>query len=131
MTIHFHQNHYFPMQVAAYVPYPARPIQPAIHEIPKLKFDIPTTEYISEKFAIVPINKQATNNGRFETINEAMTYIADHCKKYHGSFTRSLAKTYSQFVQVLTLTEGGYMQLSEIEKKVFNHWFNKVSKNKD
>ena len=100
-------------------------------EIPQLKFDLKLLEYSTEKYAVIPIDKKATNGGRFQTVSEAVNYLCEHCKKYHGSFTRGLAKVYSQFVQVLALADGGYIPLSEIDKKVFNHHFNKTTKQKE
>lgn len=59
---------------------------------------------------------------------EAMSFIHNHCLKYHHLFSRNLVKIYAPHVQVLDVPELRYVQLSEVDKKVFNTCFSKCNK---
>lgn len=104
----------------------AQPPPAPLPKIPELHIDLPKFEYQTEKTKIIPLDKSKCNNGKFKTVQEAMSFLYKHCYKHHGNFTRNLAKMYAPFCQVLSLVDGGYIQLSLVDKKTFNQSFTKV-----
>ena len=130
-TINYANIGVFPLINSFQTPQNAFPIMlqtPMTHEYQRIEIKLPTYEYQPEKFVLIPFDVHKSNFGRFETIDEAITYIVAHCIKHHGTVSRQLAYTYAKFCQILSLYDGGYLRLTNIDKKIFYNAFNKYNK---
>ena len=97
-------------------------------KMPSLSIDLPTSEYIPQKYVMISFDNVDPNNWKFNCMDDAMNFLSRHSKKYHGQFTRQLAKGYSKFCSVLDLVNGSFVPMSGISKREFNYSFMKISK---
>lgn len=96
--------------------------------IPSLKLEWKTNQYAPNKSVLIPINKKSCNNGRFDSLDDAMQYIINHCLKYYGSFKRTVAHKYIDLIEVLDPADGVYIGGNLIPNKEFNKSYTRVSK---
>ncbi|EAY05133.1 hypothetical protein TVAG_151200 [Trichomonas vaginalis G3] len=101
---------------------------PTPPKIPSLTIELPTYTYVPTKQVIIPFDKKLSHNGMFNSMDEAMSFLSKHCIKYHGQFTRQLARVYSKLCYVLDLVNGTYCPMNDLSKKDFNAAFLKFSK---
>ena len=86
-----------------------------------IKVDLPICDYLPEKHVLIPFDIKMSNNGRFESIEDAISFISYHCSIHHQSMSRQLAWQYCKYCQIYSLVDCGYIQLSSIDKKHFNN----------
>ena len=94
--------------------------------ISKINININEYEYNKNKNILIPFNIKKSNNGKFDSLDEAMIFIAEHCKNFHNDFTRSLAKQYIQFCYIFNPLNGNYEKLEIQWKKNLEISFKKV-----
>jgi hypothetical protein len=94
----------------------------------ELKIDLPRQQYKTVKLVPIPFDPRVSNGGKFNSLSEAMFFIARHCIFHHRSFTRNLAKMYLPFCRILNFIKGGYVQPAHLTKREFDSEFNSASK---
>ena len=102
--------------------------QPQVLPEISISLDLPQFSYSKTKSILIPFDLSKSNNGCFNSCEDAIKFIANHCLKYHNSFSRQLAREYSIFCHVKNFETGKYEPLSNISKRKFNSIFNKISK---
>ncbi|KAH0785382.1 hypothetical protein GPJ56_010793 [Histomonas meleagridis] len=94
----------------------------------ELSIGLPKQQYKSMKVIPVPFDPRMCNNGRFDSLNEAMVFIANHCMFHHQSFTKQLARMYLPFCRILNFVYGGYIVPSLSSKRDFDASFSYAQK---
>ena len=89
----------------------------------RLSVGLPRHQYKSVKVVPVPFDPRLSDNGRFDSIDQAMTFVAKHCFMHHSQFTKSLAKMYLPFCRVLSFAHGGYVEVDKVMKREFEAAF--------
>lgn len=100
-------------------------------KVPSLSINLPVFNYQPSKQVIIPFDKKLSNDGVFNSMDDAMRFISRHCLKYHGVFNRQLARTYSKLCYVLDLVNGVYCPMNDLSKKDFNASYMKLGKMND
>lgn len=98
---------------------------PYIH----LNAELPQQEYKPVKTLLIPFDPRTSNNGRFDSLLDAMGFIYTHCHQHHGAFTKQLAKKYLDFCRILNGPTGKYIIMPHVGKKEFDQAFNTVRHN--
>ena len=110
------------------VPSPlVRQVQPAPAQDLHLRLELPEQEYKTRKTVAVPFDSRLTN-GLFETLTEAMIFIAKHCQFHHQQFNRNLARMYLKQCLVLNLVKGGFVRPTHVTKRDFDSAFHQAMK---
>ena len=99
-----------------------------LSECSKMNISLPSYEYLPEKIVLIPFDVIKSNNGKFETLDDAILYIATHCLQFHNAFSKQLMFSYSKFCQILSLIDGGYISLASLDKKLITNAFIKVNR---
>ena len=99
-----------------------------LKELPTLKLEWKMTAYNQPKLNIIPINPRECNGGRFDSMDQAMQFIYNHCVKFHGAFKRNFAHKYAEMVEILDPCDGVYVQASTIPQKDFNKSYMRISR---
>jgi hypothetical protein len=81
---------------------------------------LPTQRYRTLKTVVVPFDPVLSHGGKFQSLEEAILFIARHCAFHHKGFTRALAKTYLPFCRILDLVHGNYVVPAQLSKKEFD-----------
>ena len=97
-------------------------------ELPTLTLSWKMTSYNQPKLNLIPINFNESNGGRFNSLDEGMQFIYNHCIKYHGSFKRNYAHKYAEMIEILDPSENCYIQASSFPPKDFNKSFTRISR---
>lgn len=97
----------------------------------KLAAELPQQEYKPVKTLLIPFDPRTSNCGKFDSLNDAMTFIYDHCHEHHGAFTKQLAKKYLDFCRILNGPTGKYIIMPHIGKKEFDVIFNQIRHNQE
>lgn len=85
-----------------------------------LHIDLPRQQYKTGKIVPIPFDPKASNNGRFDTLGEAMLFIARHCMFHHQNFKRNMARHYLRFCRILDFAKAGYFVPSHLAKRDFD-----------
>ena len=108
------------------------PVRAALRQPPLqdggLSLDLPQQQYQPQKMVAVPFDPKLSNDGRFETLTEAMTFIGKHCMFHHHQFNRNLARTYLSRCRVLDLARGGFVTPAHLTKRDFDAAFHQASR---
>lgn len=123
----YHNTYSYPYNQPVIPPMPQAPPTPP--KIASLSIDLPSYTYVPTKQVIIPFDQKLSHNGMFNSMEEAMAFLSKHCVKYHGQFTRQLARVYSKLCYVLDLVNGNYCPMNDLSKKDFNQTFLKFAKN--
>ena len=92
-----------------------------------LSVELPQQQYKTRKMVTVPFDSQMTN-GKFETLADAMIFIARHCQFHHQQFNRNLARLYLKQCRVLDLVKGGFVRPAHLTKREFDGAFHQAMK---
>ena len=93
-----------------------------------LEVDLPEQQYKIRKTIPIPFDPRISNNGRFETLTEAMTFVARHCQFHHQQFNRNLARMYLNKCRVLDFSRGGFVTPTHVTKRDFDAAFHQACK---
>ena len=96
--------------------------------IPSLSFSCKIQEYSTMKKVLIPINKLECSGGRFQSADDAVQFILQHCIKYYNTTKRNMVNKYAEQVSVIDVSRGAYIPLSSIPAREFNRVYNKVAK---
>lgn len=88
-----------------------------------LHFNCPTWDYAPCKVVMIPLDPKTSNNSRFNTLDEAMTYLKSHCMHHYGKFNKNFAQHYLPFCAVYNPYIDAYVYLSDVSKKEFDRAF--------
>lgn len=131
-----HQQHGYGMQQPVVQPvgmmsYNQPPPTPSHPTIPAPSFTgvsigIPRQEYEVLKSVFVPFDPRMSNGGRFDSLVEALEFIAQHLRAHDGYFTKQVAKKYLEYCRILDGPTGRYVLSSQWGKKQFDSAFNQV-----
>jgi hypothetical protein len=91
--------------------------------LPELTIDVPHQQYKTVKIAPIPFDPRVSNDGKFTTLADAITFIGRHCMVHHKAFTRNLARLYLPFCRVLDLVHGGLVTPVHLSKRDFDSVF--------
>ncbi|OHT13701.1 hypothetical protein TRFO_16150 [Tritrichomonas foetus] len=80
---------------------------------------IPTYKYKHSKFITVPFDRRSSNDGNFDSLNEAMLFIAHHCMMHHSKFTVPLARNYLPLCRVLDFLADDYVTPTKVKQSAF------------
>ncbi|KAH0792628.1 hypothetical protein GPJ56_003462 [Histomonas meleagridis] len=94
----------------------------------ELSIGLPKQQYKSMKVIPVPFDPRMCNNGRFDSLNDAMVFISRHCMYHHQNFTKQLARMYLPFCRILNFAYGGYFVPNLSVKRDFEAAFNYAQK---
>lgn len=100
---------------------PPKPIaQPVLY-----LFDVTlcNQRYQTVKTIPIPFDMRMSNNGRFDCLDDAMTFIGRHCHHHHNQFTKQLAKMYLPFCRVMSFELGKYIIPRNLKKMEFESAF--------
>lgn len=100
---------------------PPKPIQqPALY-----LFDVSlcNQRYQTVKTIPIPFDMRMSNNGRFDCLDDAMTFVGRHCHHHHNQFTKQLAKMYLPFCRVMSFELGKYVIPRNLKKIEFESAF--------
>lgn len=112
----------------SYAPVQAYQPVPPVQEM-RLSISLPMQEYKKGKIPLVPFDPRLCNNGRFDSIDQAMEFIAKHTVLHHGQFKKNLAKQYLYFCRILRFTQGGYVPIGKLTNKDFETAFQRAQRN--
>ena len=98
-------------------------IQKELDSPVSLSLNIKEQDYHVGKIQIIPFDERLCNRGRFESIFDAFMFLSAHCMRFHGFFTLRIARKYSYYCQVFSIVDLGYVQLSSIDRNLFNSSF--------
>lgn len=96
-----------------------------------LRINLPTQEYKPFKPAKtvpIPFDPRMCNDGMFDSLTDAMVFIARHCAHHHQQFNRSNVRLYLPFCRVLNFIKGGYVVPTHVSKKEFDLAYNAATK---
>lgn len=115
------------------IPAPLISRPPPVQNLPfqDLAIDLPMHKYQTTKVILYPFDARISNNGKFDSLYEAMLYIGKHCMQHHGVFTKQLAKRYLNQARILNGPTSTYIILNNIGKKEFDTAFKQVRKEMD
>lgn len=82
-----------------------------------------TQRYQTVKTIPIPFDMRLSNNGRFDCLDDAMTFIGRHCHYHHNQFTKPLAKMYLPFCRVMSFELGKYIIPRNLKKIEFESAF--------
>jgi len=94
----------------------------------EIGFDFPLNSYNKSKIKLIPFNDKLSNNGRFETLDDAMTFIYYHCMQHHNEFTKNLVFSYIKMCQVFDTYYCGYITLERCERGMISCSYRKIMK---
>ena len=81
-----------------------------------ISIKLPTQEYKQPKILLVPFDPRLCNDGKFDSLREALEFIAKHCNANHGYFTKQIAKKYLDMCRILDGPTGKYTAMKVLEK---------------
>lgn len=121
--------HAFPQQRTP-IPAPLISRPPPVPTLPfqGLTIELPMQKYQTTKTIMYPFDPLLSNNGKFDSLYEALLYIAEHCTQHHGVFTKQLARKYLNQARILNGPTNTYIVLANIGKKEFDTAFNLARK---
>jgi hypothetical protein len=91
---------------------------------PQLSIGLPVQQYKPIRIVPIPFDPRTSNGAKFETLIDAMTFIAKHSQFHHQAFNKNLARLYLPFCRVMNLSKGGFTVPVHLAKKEFNAAFN-------
>ena len=84
--------------------------------------------YQTAKTIPIPFDMRISNNGRFDCLDDAMTFVGRHCHHHHNAFTKQLAKMYLPFCRVMSFELGKYVIPRNLKKMEFESAFSVAQK---
>jgi hypothetical protein len=67
-------------------------------------------------------------SNKFLTYESALEFIAIHCFRIHGKFTRELARLYIPWCFVFHIDKKKYVQMCSLSKEMFVSKFRKIER---
>jgi hypothetical protein len=67
-------------------------------------------------------------NNKFLTYESALEFIAIHCFRIHGKFTRELARLYIPWCFVFRVKKKIFVPMSSLSKEMFSSHFRRIEK---
>ena len=93
----------------------------------KLQVHLPLQEYKQGKaHPLIPFDPRLSNCGKFDSLVEAVQFIAKHCQRNHGYITKQIARKYLDICRIYDGPTGKYVIMNHIGKKEFDAAFNQV-----
>lgn len=94
----------------------------------RLTIKLPIQEYttVKKELLLIPFDPRLSNNGKFDSLLEAMYFISKHCQVNHPYFTKQLARKYLDMCRILDGPSGNYIVLNPVPKKEFDAAFHQV-----
>jgi hypothetical protein len=84
--------------------------------------------YNTSPIAVSPFRFPSGMNQKFMTYELAFEFIAIHCFKIHGKFTKQLARLYLPFCLIYDSRNCNFISLKSISSQQFSNIFRKVEK---
>lgn len=91
-----------------------------------LKLELPSFQYSKIKFAHVPLDRVRTNDLKFDSLLDAVSFIKGHCMFHFGKFNYNLAKNYICNCYVYDPFADIYISQEKIGHKALKAAFMKV-----
>lgn len=101
--------------------------QLSIIPFPEFSLDLPDYNYRSSKQPTVPLDRLRTNNCHFDTLEEALLYICQHCIEHYGFFSRSMALTYIADCSIYDTVHNDYVSYVNVPVQTVTTAFNAMS----
>ena len=109
--------------------------QPSAQVIPpyeRLQLSLPLQEYKQGKaHPLIPFDARLSNGGKFDSLVDAVQFIAKHCLHNHGCLTKQIARKYLDICRIYDGPTGKYVIMNHIGKKEFDAAFNHVKQMAD
>jgi hypothetical protein len=93
-----------------------------------LSIQLPSQGYGTIKTIPVPFDCRLSNNGKFNSMGDALGYLARHCQFHHGAFTKALVRLYLPYCRLLDLVQGEYQPVRQVPQRVLEAEFHRVQK---
>ena len=87
---------------------------------------LPQYQYSRLKAPTVPLDRQRTDNLHFFTLESAVRYIASHCHRHYGTFSRPLMNQYIGDCYVYHHYMETYIRGDKIPHEILNQVFRRV-----
>jgi hypothetical protein len=76
----------------------------------------------------IPFDPRTSTGAKFETLIDAMIFIAKHSQFHHQAFNKNLARLYLPFCRIMNLSKGWFTVPIHLAKKEFNAAFNEAAR---
>jgi hypothetical protein len=96
---------------------------PRLGEEVSLRLNLPCHQYRTRKIAPIPFDPRVSQDGKFNNLREAMTFIGQHCEFHHHTFNKNLVRIYLPFCRILSFVHGGYVPITAVPRKEFDLLF--------
>ena len=104
-----------------------------IDKIPNYEYELPkkprnNKNYLDEN-NFVPLDTLSTDNNRFSNYFDAFLYIAQHCLKYYGRFTRENCRQHLKACYIIDFAHDEFIPImTHLSSRKFNKYFQNAQK---